>query len=99
MRVLAVAQHFNKAATESTKIWRRVLEFSGKPVGDRGVIGGSSGEGLGGQPSAQRLCCHSLIRGQFGQQDRVVVGFHDHGNIHVVLGGGPDHGGAADINV
>ena len=30
---------------------------------------------------------------------RVIAGVHHHGDVRVVLGGGADHGGAADVDV
>src|SRR6266481_26261 len=99
MRVFAVSQRFDKATAESTEIRRSVVKFARKPIGDGSVIGGGSGKSLGGEPSAQRVRRHSAMDRQLGDQVRIVVGFHDDGNVGVVLGGGPDHGGAADIDV
>jgi hypothetical protein len=36
---------------------------------------------------------------QLGEHGRVVGGVHEHGREGVVLGGGPDHRGAADVDV
>src|SRR6266849_4366446 len=99
MRVFTVSQRFDKAAAESTKIRRSVIKFARKPIGDGSVIRGGSGKSLGGKPLAQRVGRHSPMDRQLGDQVRVVFGSDDDGNVGVVLGGGPDHGGAADIDV
>src|SRR6266852_5394335 len=99
MRVFTVSQSFDKATAESTKIRRSVVKFAHKPIGDGSIIRGGSGKSLGGEPSAQPVGRHSPMDGQLGDQARVVFGFHDDGNVGVVLGSRPDHGGTADIDV
>jgi len=39
------------------------------------------------------------VRRELSRQRRIVAGLDDHGDIGVVLGGGADHGGTADVDV
>ena len=75
-----------------------VAGLAGEPAGDGGVIGGGAGEGLGGEPAAERDlgAAGGLDR---RQQRRVVGGLDHHGDTVVVLGGGADHGRAADVDL
>jgi len=67
-------------------------------AGDGGVVGGGGGKGgLGEAPVSGGA--EGAAGGEFVEQDGVIGGIGDDGDILVVLGGGADHGGPADVDV
>ncbi len=52
VRVLAISQFFHELAAEGAPGWRALASLMRQPVGDRGVIGGGAGIGLGGEAAA-----------------------------------------------
>jgi hypothetical protein len=71
------------------------------PLGHHGVIGGSVLESLPCQalPEAQRFPARYAAAFQLGKEGGVVGGVNHHGHILMVLGGGTDHGRAANVDV
>ena len=71
----------------------------GKGAGDGGVVGGGGGKGgLGETPAGltgERASVAVELAGELG----VVGDGGDDGDVLKVLGGGADHGGAADVDV
>src|SRR4029077_7148990 len=68
-----------------------------EPGRHRDVVGGGVRERLRRQRAA--LVQGEAARGQRGQHVGVPGGVGDDGDRAVVLGGGPDQGGAADVNL
>ena len=68
-------------------------------VGDGGVVGGGEGEGLLGQPPAGFAAERAAVGFQFFDQGGIIGDAGDDGDVFKVLGGGADHGGAADVDV
>ncbi len=99
VRVLAVAQLLDQPAAEGAIVGRDLAEFAGEPIGDRRVIGRRARIGLGGKLPAQRQRGHAVMRVSSSSSARVIAGIDHHRDIVVVLGGGADHGRAADIDV
>ncbi len=97
MRVLAVAHGLGEPAADGEIVAGRAAEITGEPGGDRRVVGGSAGVGLEGERPT-RLEGHAALV-ELGEHAVVVGGFDDDGDVGVVLGGGADHGGAADVDV
>src|SRR5215213_9566867 len=71
-------------------------EGRGHPAGDGGIIGGGAGECLGGEVAA--FGGGGAAGGEGGLDLGVVGRVADDGDPGVVLGGGPHHGGAADVD-
>ena len=100
MRVLAIAQRLDQAPAERAIRRRRIGELVREPVGDGGVIGGGAGIGLGGELAAQRQRGRAVVLRRAPRSTRRIVAGIDHDrHVGVVLGGGADHGGAADVDV
>ncbi len=99
MRVLAITQRLDQPAADRAKIRRIDLELVGEPVGDRGIVGGGAGIGLGGEAAAQRPRGRATVGGELVEHALVVGGFDDDGDIVMVLRGGADHRRAADVDV
>ncbi len=99
VRVLAVAQRLGELAAERAKRRRGIVERLREPVGDRGVVRGGAGVGLGGELLAQRQRGRAAVLGELGEHGGVVVGLDHHRDVGVVLGGGADHRRAADVDV
>src|SRR5690606_29552080 len=73
------------------------IDLAGEPARDGAVIGGRAGIGLGGELLAQFI---GNATGLDGLEDLRIVGRVDNdGHICVVLGGGADHGGAANVDI
>ena len=69
-------------------------------VGDCRVVGGGGGEGLLSEPPASLAAQSAPFVGfQFFDESGIIGGRGHDGDIFEVLGGGADHGGAADIDV
>ncbi len=68
-------------------------------VGDGGVVGGGEREGLPGQPPAGFAAQAAVVGLQFFNQGGIVGDARDDGDVFKVLGGGADHGRAADVDV
>ena len=73
------------------------LDLLGEPGGDGGVVGGGVGEGLGGELAA--LGEREAAVGDGVGDGAVLGGVGDDGDRRVVLRGGADHGGAADVDL
>src|SRR5215510_7569847 len=99
MRVLAVAQRFNQAAADCTEGGRGIGELIREPVGDRGVIDAGASIGLGGELAAQRKRRRAAVLPELCQHDRIVAGIDHDRHLGVILGGGADHGGTADVDI
>ena len=99
MRILAIAQCLDQPAAESTVVRRHFAQLAREPVGDRRVIGRGARVGLGGEPAAERKRRHSAVPGELVEHQRVVARLDHDGNVGVILGGGADHGRAADIDI
>src|SRR5699024_4387568 len=69
----------------------------GEPRGDGDVVGGGVLERLGGQPLAGAQVEAALARG--GEDVPVSLRARDDGDGGVVLGGGADHRGPADVDL
>jgi hypothetical protein len=66
-------------------------------AGDRGVVVGGVGEDLG-----RKLAAHlgrEPVRAEQLEHLRIVGGVHDRQHELVILGGGAEHRGAADVDV
>src|SRR5205814_7207432 len=61
VRVLAIAQRLDQFSAKSAEIRRVGLVLRGKPVRDRGIIGGGAGIGLGGKAAAQDQRRRALV--------------------------------------
>ena len=69
-------------------------------IGDGGVVGGGGGEGLLGEPPAGFAAqCRRWLEFQLFDESGIVGHAGDDGDVFKVLGGGADHGGAADVDV
>ena len=68
-------------------------------VGDGGVVGGGEGEGLLGKTPAGFAAQSAVVGLQFFDQSGIIGDAGDDGDVFEVLGGGADHGGAADVDV
>ncbi len=68
-------------------------------VGYRGVISGGGGEGLFCETPAGFACQSAVGAFHFLDDCGVLRHAGDNGDIFEVLGGGTDHGGAADVDV
>ena len=67
--------------------------------GDAGIVGGGGGEGLLGEPPAGGTGEAAVVLDELGGESCVVrYGGHD-GYVFEVLGGGANHGRAADVDV
>ena len=98
VRVLAVREVHRLLVGAGEEV-REVLAALGEPAGDRGVVAGGVRERLG----RERLAGlgRELPAGARQLLDHRVVGLgaRDDGGEPVVLGGRPDHRGAADVDV
>ena len=67
--------------------------------GDGPVVSGSAGKGFPHQPPVgiERKVALGLL--QFPEHARVVGRGHDHRDILIILGGGADHRGTADVDL
>jgi hypothetical protein len=100
MRVLAIAQRLGVAG-EGERQGRRerlALVGEGEPLGDRRVIGGGGGKGLGGEALAGLQRRGAVIRGEFGQEVGIVRRIGQDRDIAMVLGR-TDHRRAANIDI
>ncbi|CAM5351684.1 hypothetical protein SFIMM107S_05882 [Streptomyces griseus] len=101
VRVLAVAQDVlagegvAEELREARVVGGRVVV--GEPGGDGHVVGGGVLEGLGGEPLAGGEVEAAGLGG--GEDVGVPLGAGDDGHGRVVLGGGADHRGAADVDL
>ena len=77
----------------------RLAELAGEPAADGGIIGGGAGVGFRGQRLAQVEAGGAALGGKLGQHARVVLRLDHDRDGGVVLGGGADHGRAADVDV
>ena len=75
------------------------LQRFGEPAGDRRIIGGGAGKGLGRQLLAEIQRQRAEIHLQRIEHRGIVGGVGDDGDIGVVLGRGADHRRAADVDV
>ena len=76
------------------------VERLGEPAGDRRVIGGGAGKGLGRQLLAEIAATALPMFISSAFEHRGIVGrVGDDGDIGVVLGRGADHRRAADVDV
>src|SRR5690606_17936290 len=97
MRVFAIAHHFAQRAGKAAIGDVLEIDLAGEPARDGAVIGGRAGIGLGGELLAQFI---GNATGLDGLEDLRIVGRVDNdGHICVVLGGGADHGGAANVDI
>ena len=71
----------------------------GEPTGDGGIIGSGVGKGCGGEAAAQSQWGGAVVRIQRGDELIILVGAGQDGDEIMVLGGGADHGGAADVDI
>ena len=99
VRILAVAQRLDQPPAKGAIIRRVGLEFVCKPVRDRGVIGGGAGIGLGGETAAQAKRRRTLVGGKLIEHRLVILWLDHDGDVVMILGRSPDHGGAADVDV
>ncbi len=103
MRVLAVAQRLAQLSAQCAAPGRSLVaflgEFAGEPAGDFGIVGRGAGIGDLGELAAQRQRGGAIVGIEFGQHGCVIFGIDHHRHIVVVLGGGADHGGAADVDI
>ena len=97
VRVLAVAERLGELAADRVPGGVAGIP-GGEPTGDGGVVGGGTGEGLGGQPAAERQRGRAAIAGERGGDLGVIGGVDHDGDVAVVLGGGADHRRAADVD-
>ncbi len=84
--------------------WNRLLRGLGpgdlfERVGDGRVIGSGEREGLLGETPAGLAAERAVVGLEFFGEGRVVGNRGDDGDIFKVLGGGANHGGAADVDV
>ncbi len=68
-----------------------------QPRHDGGVVRGGVGEGIARQTASSGRR-ESALGPQFGQDELVVGRIDDHPDVGVVLGRGPHHGGATDVD-
>ena len=111
VRVLAVAQVLGLLELEGERRRRLELLGSGRsgnraalelrhhPVGDRRVICRGGGVDLRLQGAAQTERGGAVVGAHLGEDGLVVGGVTHHGHRIGVLGGGAQHGGAADVDV
>jgi hypothetical protein len=94
VRVLAVAQRLLQLAAEGAPV-ASVFAVASSTIRDRRIVGGGAGIGLRGEAPAQvqRYAALSIPRG--GIDIRAIGADGD----EVVLGGGAQHGRAADVDV
>ena len=100
VRVLAVAQGLGEGSHHGEHGCGMVRgrELAGQVGGDGGVVGGRAREDLGGEATAQPEG-RAAVPSHLGGHLRVVRGIHHHRHGFVVLGGRPQHGGAANVDV
>ena len=98
MRVLAVGQleHLLERADHER---REILPLLLEPAGDRGVVPGGVGERLGGEALPRRRGEAAFGLAELVEHGVVAGGAHDRGGEGAVLGSGPDHRRAADVDV
>jgi hypothetical protein len=85
--------------TSTSRRQLRILQLRRKPCADRGVIlCRRLVRSRRQRPAQGQLRCSFACR-QVGEQLRVLLRRRDHSNTAVVLGGGPDHRGAANVDV
>ena len=98
--ILAVAQALlgDQAEAEALgQVLGCLAHLPGHPGGDGGVVGGGALEGRqGAGPAILQAPGPGL---QLLQEGVVLAGIREHGDRGVVLGGGADHAGAADIDL
>mmetsp|Transcript_50539 Transcript_50539/g.123252 ORF Transcript_50539/g.123252 Transcript_50539/m.123252 type:complete len:413 (-) Transcript_50539:57-1295(-) len=70
-----------------------------EPVGDGRVVGGALGEGRGRERAARLHRRAPVLALEVLDHPSVLLGVSDDDDRGVVLGGGADHGGAADVDV
>ena len=99
VRVFAVAHGFRELAADRAIGGRRLFDRVGEPVGDRRIVGGRARIGFLRELAACGEARRAIVGGQFTENDVVILDIDDDGDIVVVLGGGADHGGAADVDV
>src|SRR5829696_2786091 len=97
VRVLPVPQRLPQPPPDAEPFGEPTRrEGRGHPAGDGGVVGGGAGECLGGEVAA--FGGGGAAGGEGGLDLGVVGRVADDGDPGVVLGGGPHHGGAADVD-
>ena len=99
VRVLAIAQRLDQAAAEGAEVRRLGVELVREPVRDRGVIGRGTCIGFRRKAPAQRKRGCALIGVELVEHGLIVAGFDHHGDIVMVLCGGADHRGSADVDI
>ena len=97
VRVLAVGE-LHHLLVVAQDVAREVAFGLGEPVGDQKVVVGRAVEGLGGEVAAGGRRELAAVCLELVEHGGVVVGFGDDGHALVVLGGGADHGGPADVD-
>ena len=99
MGVLAVAQLLRQVPAYGTPRRRPLLQFAGEPIADCRIVGGGAGEGLGRKRLAQLQRGGTCVATHRRKDIRVVFRIDNYRDSGVVLGGGPDHGGATNVDV
>ncbi len=99
VRILTVAHGLRKASAEGAIVRRISLKLHRKPVGNRGIIGGGARVGFCGKALAQGQRGRALVGGEFIEHRLVVLRLDHDRDVVVVLGGGADHSGAADVDI
>ena len=99
MRVLAVTQPLDKTPADRTVDGGGLGKLMREPARDRRIVDGGARVSLGSKHSTKRKRGHALVPRELGEHHRIVAGIDDDRDIGVILGGGADHGRAADVDV
>ena len=99
VRVFAVAHRLRQNPAEGPIGRRLFADLGRKPIRDRGVVGRRAGIGLLRQSAPQGQRQRAAVGVKIGENRAVIGAVDHHRDIAMVLGGGADHGRAADVDV
>ena len=99
MRVLAVAQHLRAGSAESDMAGERYIDLAREPLRDRGVVGGGSRVGRGREAPAEIERGPPVVLRQLADDPFIVLRVGGDDDELMVLGGGADQGGSADVDL
>ena len=96
--VLAVAEVGYLGVAEADPIRQIDIGLGVEVLADGGVVVGGQGERLAGELAPELLRDGAVVGPHLGEDLIVLAGIGDDGDELVVLGGGPDHAGPADVD-
>ena len=100
MRIFAIAQRRAQRARQAERFGEGdALVCEGEPAGDHRIIGGGGGISLGREHAAEVVAGRATLFVHFGDQPGIVGGIGDDRDAFVILRGGADHGGAANVDI